>query len=116
MKRTLQKRLGEDYVLLKVEFTNSGAVPFSYSFAFGNEPWVGDFYRGSKGNIGWTDGAPYKYEGYVQPSQHTFAGYWESATTLSARPESTPGMPILSSGSRTRRTTCILRTISASTG
>jgi hypothetical protein len=77
MKRTLQKRLGEDYVILKVEFMNQGEVPFSYSWEFGDEPWVGDFYRGSKGNVGWTDGELFKYEGYVPTANHTFAGFWD---------------------------------------
>jgi hypothetical protein len=77
MKRTIQKKLGEDYILLKVEFMNPGNAPLTYMYELGDEPWVGDFFRGSAGNIGWTDGALYKYEGYVNPSQHSYAGYWD---------------------------------------
>jgi hypothetical protein len=77
MKRTMQKRTGEDYLLLKVEFMNQGSTPFAYAYSIGDEPWVGDFYRGSRGNVGWTDGALYKYEGFVDPGQHTFAGFWD---------------------------------------
>jgi hypothetical protein len=77
MKRTVQKKLGEDYILLKVEFMNPGSSPLAYSYELGDEPWVGEFFRGSRGNIGWTDGELYKYEGYVNPSQNTYAGYWD---------------------------------------
>jgi len=77
MKRTVLKRLGDDYLILKVEFSNQGRTPFAYSYELGDEPWVGDFFRGSRGNIGWTDGELFKYEDYVDTSRHKFAGYWD---------------------------------------
>ena len=77
MKRTVQKKAGEDYVILKVEFSNPGTTPFAYAYELGDEPWVGDFFRGSRGNIGWTDGELYKYESFIRPSQHSFAGFWD---------------------------------------
>ncbi len=82
MKRTLLKRLGDDYLILKVEFTNQGSATFLYSYELGDEPWVGDFYRGSRGNIGWTDGELFKYEDYVNTSLHSFAGYWDAGNDV----------------------------------
>jgi len=77
MKRTIQKRVNEDYILLKVEFENKGSLPCNYTYELGDEPWVGDFYRGSSGNVGWTDGKLVKYESTLDLKQHTFAGYWD---------------------------------------
>lgn len=77
MRRTIQKRLGEDYLLLKLEFSNTGTAALSYTYELGDEPWVGDFYRGSKGNVGWADGVLYKYESEVKPFEHSFAGFWD---------------------------------------
>lgn len=76
MKRTLYKKAGDDYVILKIEYINMGKFPLVYSYAYGDEPWVGDF-GDSAGDVGWADGALYKYQGNISSTNHTFAGLWD---------------------------------------
>lgn len=76
MKRTLYKRGGDDYVILKIEYSNTGTTPIIYTYSFGDEPWVGNFGT-SKGNVGWADGVLYRRQGLVLTDKHKFAGYWD---------------------------------------
>lgn len=77
MDRKMFKKLDQDYLILEVSFVNKSPVPLTYTYELGDEPWVGDFYRGSKGNVGWTDGMTYEYEGFIRTDSHRFAGYWD---------------------------------------
>jgi hypothetical protein len=77
MKRTIYKRVGDDYILLKIKYTNAARTPVTFLQAFGDEPWVGDFARGSQGNVGWTRDSLYGRADYVDPHKYKFAGQWD---------------------------------------
>lgn len=75
MTRTLHKRAGEDSVILKVEYRNTGNVPVIYAFALGDEPWIGNFEDYSSGDVGWAHGRIIDRQGYVLPSKDFIAGF-----------------------------------------
>jgi hypothetical protein len=81
MKRTLFKRIQENYVFLKIDIKNTGTLPLSYNFAFGDEPWVGDF-GDSRGDIGWYSNGVFKKEGFLSPKIYRYAGFWDAGNDL----------------------------------
>jgi hypothetical protein len=76
MERFASFRAGDDYFVLKVKVTNEGAKPVSYGYSWGDEPWVGD-YGASRGDVGWYEDGIIKYEQFISPLKHTYAGYWD---------------------------------------
>ena len=76
MKRIFYMKSGWDYLLLNVSFANNGQTPLVYTYGYGDEPWVG-LSSSSRGNIGWTDGRIFEYEGYLAPWPKGYAGYWD---------------------------------------
>jgi hypothetical protein len=76
MKRIASFRAGDDYFILKVKFTNAGSAPLTYSYAYGDEPWVGRF-GSSEGDVGWYKKGLVKYEKFISPSQNSYAGFWD---------------------------------------
>lgn len=81
MTRTFYKRSGEDYVVMKIEYTNTGDRPVMYDYSLGDEPWVGDF-GDSSGDVGWSDYGIFKREAYIFPKKHSFIGYWDFGNDL----------------------------------
>ncbi|MDP2167486.1 MAG: hypothetical protein Q8J64_04045, partial [Thermodesulfovibrionales bacterium] len=45
-------------------------------YAYGDEPWVGDF-GASEGDVGWYKEGLVKYEQFISPVKHRYAGYWD---------------------------------------
>lgn len=76
MKRTVLKSEGEDYVVFRVEFINTGGEPLLFSYTFAETPWIGD-YGTSAGDVGWTAEGSVKMEAPVFTARHTFAGFWD---------------------------------------
>lgn len=76
MKRRVLMKSGWDYMILSVQFANLGESPIAFTYGYGDEPWVG-INSLSRGDIGWTEGRVYKYEGYVPPVPRGYAGYWD---------------------------------------
>ena len=76
MKRFAYVRAGDDYFILKVRITNASKTPISYGYAYGDEPWVGEF-GSSDGDVGWHKGGLVKHERFVSPIEHSYAGYWD---------------------------------------
>ena len=85
MTRTLSKKGGDDYLLLKVQYKNGASYPIEYFYSYGDEPWVGEF-GDSAGDVGWTDGRVFQRESYLLPRQHSFAGYWDTGNLLAGEP------------------------------
>jgi hypothetical protein len=76
MRRFASFRAGDDYYTLKVMFTNEGLRPVIYGYAWGDEPWVGDF-GSSRGDIGWYQGGLIKTERIISPNRFRYAGFWD---------------------------------------
>ncbi len=85
MKRILLKRAAADYIVLKVEITNIGNSVVYYNYSFGDEPWVGEF-GSSLGDVGWTSGKVYRFEGYISPQKNRFAGIWDYGNDEAGEP------------------------------
>lgn len=76
MTRDVALRAEEDYFLMRIRITNPNYNPFTYSYAYGDEPWVGN-YGTSDGDVGWYDRGVIQYEKFISPLQHKYAGYWD---------------------------------------
>jgi hypothetical protein len=65
----------EPYFILSISFMNTGSQPIDFIYAYGDEPWLGD-YGSSKGNVGWVKDTLIQYEGAISPSKNTYAGFY----------------------------------------
>ncbi len=57
---------GEPFFRLTIRFKDLGPGPVSYTYLYGDEPWVGHF-GSAEGNIGWRPGELLRYETGVEP-------------------------------------------------
>lgn len=73
MDRYAYFRAGLPYFKLGIRITNVGEHDVSYSYFYGDEPWVGEF-GSSAGNIGWTADGVVRVEKYVDVSRHRWLG------------------------------------------
>lgn len=76
MKRVFYMKSGWDYVILSITFANRGDKPLSYTYGYGDEPWLG-ISSYSRGDIGWTRDRIFQHEGYLTPWPKGYAGYWD---------------------------------------
>lgn len=60
-------RAGSPWVRLGMRVLNAGDQPVPFSYAYGDEPWVGEF-GSAKGNVGWTAGGIVRAEGQFDPA------------------------------------------------
>jgi hypothetical protein len=70
-------RTGDRHIVLLMRFRNDGARSVSYSYVYGDEPWVGE-YGTSAGNIGWTRDREYRYESHLDTKRYSWAGMWDA--------------------------------------
>jgi hypothetical protein len=90
MNRTLYKRAGDDFLVLKVEFANIGETTFNYNYIYGDEPWVGEF-GSSSGDIGWANRRTFKRESYLLPVVDNYAGFWDIGNDLAGEAKAYSG-------------------------
>jgi hypothetical protein len=64
------------YFTLVIKITNIGTTSGGYFYVYGDEPWVGD-YGSSAGNVGWINKRLFPYEGKVDLSRYSWAGYFD---------------------------------------
>jgi len=64
---------GETYFNLEIKITNIGTAPLSYSYLYGDEPWVG-YYGTSLGDVGWIKDRLINYEEMIDPAKYSYAG------------------------------------------
>lgn len=76
MKRLVVFRAGDDFFTLRVKYTNASPKPLIYSYAIGDEPWVGN-YGTSRGDVGWYDEGTVMYEKAISTSKYNYAGFWD---------------------------------------
>jgi hypothetical protein len=66
-------RAGDPYFILSISLQNIGTSPVGYLYAYGDEPWLGD-YGSSEGNYGWVKNGIVLHEGEVSTVGNTFIG------------------------------------------
>jgi hypothetical protein len=71
-------RAGEPYFLLSVYITNAGNRPVSYSYLYGDEPWLGN-YGTSRGNVGWAEDGLHGHVGLLDAHYAGFFDYGNEA-------------------------------------
>lgn len=64
---------GEPYFILAVRVKNIGQSNARYIWAYGDEPWLGN-YGDCRGNVGWSAGRMHLYEGAVDTASHSYFG------------------------------------------
>jgi hypothetical protein len=69
-------RAGETYFALTVSITNIGNDPVTYSYFYGDEPWLGN-YGSSAGNVGWSADGLYNYVSVVDTKRTNYAGFFD---------------------------------------
>jgi len=74
--RYAQFRAGETYFVLSQYITNIGDRPATYSYLYGDEPWLGE-YGSSDGNVGWSADGLHKYVGELDTSRVHYAGFFD---------------------------------------
>lgn len=77
MLRRLVFRAQDDYFVLLVRFINISPFLLIYGYTIGDEPWVGDYYGMSLGDVGWTQGGIIGTEQFISPTENRYAGYWD---------------------------------------
>jgi len=81
MDRVAFFKAGEPYFILSVRIQNMGKQFASYSYMYGDEPWLGNF-GSSEGNVGWTKDGLVKQVGSIDTNKHTFAGMFDYGNDL----------------------------------
>lgn len=71
--RKMSFTAGEPYLNLDIKLTNAGGIPVSFSYLYGDEPWVG-YYGTSLGDVGWTADGIIDYETFIDTSKHSYMG------------------------------------------
>jgi len=76
MNRTAHFSAGQTFFVLSVRMTNVGDRPATYTYLYGDEPWLGN-YGTSGGNVGWTSDGIYRYEGWLDTKKIHYAGLFD---------------------------------------
>lgn len=76
MERFAYFRAGQPWFKLGVHIVNAGEVPVGFVYAYGDEPWVGEF-GSAAGNVGWTASGIVSVEGLISPRTTRYAGIYD---------------------------------------
>lgn len=81
MERYAYFKAGLPFFRLTVNVTNVGDRPAHVSYAYGDEPWVGEF-GSSEGNVGWTVRGIVPIVAFVDPREAPYAGIADRKTGM----------------------------------
>jgi hypothetical protein len=73
MERFAYFKAGRPFFKLGIQLVNAGEVDLGYDYAYGDEPWVGDF-GSAEGNVGWLENELATTERQVDPTANRWAG------------------------------------------
>lgn len=74
-------KAGNPWFRLGINIVNLGEEPVSFSFGYGDEPWVGEF-GSAEGNIGWTEGRIATAVSWINPRTSQWGGILDTKTGL----------------------------------
>ena len=69
-------RAGDTYFVLTVSIRNTGKRPATYTYVYGDEPWLGN-YGTSGGNVGWAADGLHDLAGMLDASKFNYAGFFD---------------------------------------
>ncbi len=72
---------GASFMRLDVRVTNSGTTPAIFLYAYGDEPWVGE-YGSSRGDIGWVQDRLITREEVIDTARYSHAGIFDYGNDL----------------------------------
>jgi hypothetical protein len=72
---------GAPYMLLDITVSNRGGKPAIYNYAYGDEPWVGE-YGSSRGDVGWVADRLIEKEEVVDAGRYSHAGMFDHGNGL----------------------------------
>lgn len=72
---------GNSFFTMVTKITNIGREPTGFYYAYGDEPWLGDF-GSSAGNVGWLKGQIVTTETIVDTKTNTFVGMFDYGNPL----------------------------------
>jgi hypothetical protein len=81
MDRFAYFRAGKPWFKLGIRIANAGERPVLFSYAYGDEPWVGQF-GSAEGNVGWVDGGIVRTEELIDPRDLRWAGVLDEETRI----------------------------------
>ncbi len=84
-------RAGEPYFILSVVVENRGPKPVTYTYQYGDEPWLGH-YGSAVGNVGWAFDGLHDYAGKLQGKQYRYAGFFDFGNDAIDEPHEYTGL------------------------
>ena len=81
IEKTVIFRAGEEHFTLVTRVVNVGRGEVRYRYAYGDEPWVGD-YGSSAGDVGWVEGRLIRHEELLNTGRCSFAGVFDFGNDL----------------------------------
>lgn len=91
IERTLFYQTGDMFVTMVTKLTNIGKIPTFFRYIYGDEPWLGNFYTYSKGDIGWFEGGLITTEMLIDTSKHNYIGMFDYGNQLAGESHSFTG-------------------------
>lgn len=91
IERTLFYQTGDTFVTMVTKLTNIGKAPTSFAYIYGDEPWLGNFYTYSKGDIGWFGDGLVTTERLVDTSKYNYVGMFDYGNPLAGESHSFTG-------------------------
>lgn len=79
--KTMIFKAADKHFVLVTRVVNVGRAEVSYRYAYGDEPWVGD-YGSSAGDVGWVEGRLIRHEELLNTGRSSFAGMFDFGNDL----------------------------------
>lgn len=75
--RKIHVLAGRNFIDLIIDIKNASTRFIAIDYAYGDEPWIGDFGT-SRGDVGWYPDGLVTKETYIDPWKYNIAGFWDA--------------------------------------
>jgi hypothetical protein len=82
VERTMFYEVGKKYITFNTTIKNPTTAPTTLSYIYGDEPWLGNYYTFSKGNIGWDQAGLLQTETLVDAKKTSYIGLFDYGNPL----------------------------------
>lgn len=79
--RFVHYKAGDSYITLQTRISNNGTKQVTFSYQYGDEPWLGNF-GSSEGDVGWMEGELLPFESQIDTKHHTSVGMFDYGNKL----------------------------------
>lgn len=91
IERTMFYQTGDTFITMATKITNKGTTPTFFRYVYGDEPWIGNFYTFSKGNIGWYQDGLILTESLIDTTKYNYLGMFDYGNPLAGESHSFTG-------------------------